>query len=115
MKPIFAKSWLPSPPDKYQHNRWVNLLADPTDYHVVLLASMGMTYRVISQQTGLSFSQISYRLHKANRGRAAHEKINSYNYRHGVSQASHEVIRLAAKRVSQIINPQLRENLAIDV
>lgn len=106
---------LPAQPDRYMDNRWVNLLSDPDDYHVVLLASMGMSYHVIAQQTGLSHGQISYRLRRANQHRKPYDRISSFNFRNGISEASQAVIQLAAKRVGQIIEPSLRRNLAIDV
>ena len=106
---------LPPPPDKYVHNRWINLLGDPHDYHVVLLASMGMSYQVISQQTGLTKGQIAYRLQRANAHRKPGERISAHNYRNGISDASRVVIRLASKRVGQLIQPALRRDLAIDV
>lgn len=109
-----VKWHLPPPPDKYVDNRWVNLLGDPDDYHVVLLASMGMSYKVISEQTGLSVSQIGYRLRRANHGRKEWDKISAFNYRNGISEASQAVISLASKRVGKIIQPKLRELLAKD-
>lgn len=106
---------LPAPPEKYESNHYVNLLSDPNDYHVVLLASMGFTFNVIASQTGMSFGQISYRLRRANRNRKPHERINSINYRNGSSDAARAVIQLASKKVAQIINPELRKSLAVDI
>jgi len=106
---------LPPQPDRYEDNRFINFLSDPDDYHVILLASMGMSYSVIAQQTGLSFGQISYRLRRANEHRKPWDKVSAYNFRNGISESSQAVIRLAAKRVAQIIEPSLRRNLAIDV
>lgn len=106
---------LPPQPDKYEVTRMVNLLSDPDDYHVVLLASMGFTYAVIARNTGLSKGQIAYRLHKANRHLKEDDKINAYNYRSGRSIAAQAVIDLAAKRVGRLITPKVREVLAIDL
>lgn len=110
-----TKWQLPAQPDKYVDNRFVNFLGDPDDFHVLLLASMGMTYHVISRQTGMSKGQISYRLRRANLHRKEHDKISSYNYRNGVSQSSQAVIQLASRRVAQVLVPSIRRNLAIDV
>ncbi len=104
---------LPNPPDKLEHNRWVNLMSDPADYHVVLLASMGMSYALISAQVGLSIGQVAYRVHRANRGRKDWEKINAYNYRNGISDISREVIKLSANKVARMLNPELRKSLAV--
>lgn len=106
---------LPAPPDKYIDNRLVNLLSDPDDYHVILLANMGFTYETIARNTGLSKGQIAYRLNKANRELPQDKKINSYNYRSGRSASAQAVINLASRRVSALINPVIRKTLAIDV
>jgi hypothetical protein len=42
------------------------------------------------------------------------EKISAHNFLNGISESSQAVIRLAANRVAQIIEPGLRRNLAID-
>ena len=111
---LFIERWeLPAPPDKFEHNGFVNLLSDPDDYHVVILAAVGMNYSVISRQTGLSHGQISYRLSKANKHRKPADKINAYNYRNGISPSSQAVIELASRRVSRLVNPELRKSLAI--
>lgn len=102
------------PPDKLTHNGWINLLSDPADYHVVLLAAMGMTANLISRETGLTISQVRTRLHKANKGRADRDKLNGYNYRNGISESADAVIQLASKRVSQIVTAELRKQI-IDV
>ena len=99
------------PPDKLEHNHYVNLLSDPRDYHVMLLASMGMSYACISYNTGLSVGQIAYRLRMANGDMPEHKKINAYNYRNGISESSRAVITLASKKVASIINPELRKAL----
>lgn len=106
---------LPEPPDKFEHNGYVNLLSDPDDYHVIILAAMGMNYAVIARQTGLSTGQIAYRLNKANKHRKPADKISAYNYRNGISASSQAVITLASRKVSRLINPELRKSLAIDV
>lgn len=110
-----AKWQLPPPPDASEDSWRIGLLSDPDDYHVCLLASLGMTYDVISRQTGLSKGQISYRLRKANYKRVGHERIASVNYRNGTSKAAAAVIALASRKVADIINPQLRKTLALTV
>lgn len=116
MASLSLEKWvLPVPPDKYVDTRYVNLTGDPDDYHVVLLASMGFTYDVISRQTGLSKGQISYRLKQANQTRKPKDRICAANYRNGRSETSRAVITLASKKVASIINPILRETQAIDV
>ena len=116
MSKLTIEKWkLPAPPDKFVDNRLVNLLGDPDDYHCVLLASLGMSYKVISQQTGLSFGQIAYRLRRANHGRENGKRLSAANYRNGSSDTAKEVVSLASKRVSRLIIPELRQTLAIDV
>ena len=108
MKNLNLTRWqLPAQPERYEESRLVNFLNDPDDYHVVLLASMGMSYNVIAHQTGLSFGQIAYRLRRVNENKKPWEKINSYNFRNGVSETSCALVQLAAKRAAQIIKPHL--------
>jgi hypothetical protein len=116
MASFALEKWvLPAQPDKYIDTRYVNLTGDPDDYHVVLLASMGFTYDVISKQTGLSKGQIAYRLKQANQSLKPRDRISAQNYRNGRSETSKAVITLASKKVASIINPILRETQAIDV
>lgn len=106
---------LPPQPDRLTVNRFVNLLGDPKDYHCVLLASMGFTYDVISEQTSLTHGQIAYRLARANRNRSGDQRISATNYRTGRSESAKAVIKLSAKKVGQIITPQIRHTLAVDI
>jgi hypothetical protein len=105
---------LPPPPDHHEENGRIDLTGDPNDYHCILLASMGMSYAVISRQTGLSIAQIGYRLRRLNQNRREDKKINSRNYRNGTSQAAQAVIDLASSRVARIITPIIRKELARD-
>lgn len=104
---------LPPPPDGNSETGFVDLMGNSDDYHVVLLASMGMNYKTISRQTGLSVGQISYRLAKLNKRLKPEEQINAFSYRNGQSRAAKAVIRYASGRVATAIHPTMRRALAV--
>lgn len=104
---------LPPPPDGHHISRFVDHIGNADDYHVVLLAAMGMNYKTIAAQTGLTAGQIAYRLGKINKRLEPKERLTAYNYRNGTSAAAKAVIKYSSNKVAGIINPPIRRALAV--
>jgi hypothetical protein len=83
--------------------RSVDLLHDKMDFEVAMLASLGFSTEMIMQHTGYSFSQVTYRLHKAG--------VKRMEYRNGTSPVAQAI--LEHKRVARpIVMNGLQERLA---
>ena len=102
-----AKWILPAPPlnQVFIRKHRVSLLSNPEDFHAVLLASLGMSAKVISAQTGLSVPRIYYRLRKA--------QIRITHYRNGTSPIAQMVIEHSKIKAARQLTTQLHHLLEI--
>jgi hypothetical protein len=93
---------------KNRHNpvavaRPVDLLNDPLDFKVCLLGSLGQTTFSIMLRTGLTFSQVNYRLGKAGIKRA--------DFRRGESDIVKNLIRRHTDWIEAPLRKALRNHL----
>lgn len=103
-----AQKWtLPAPPlnQLLIRKHRVSLLSDPDDFHCVLLASLGLSAKVISAQTGLSIPRIYYRLKKA--------QIRITHYRNGTSPIAQMVIENSKIKAARQLTAQLHHLLDV--
>ena len=98
---------LPAPPmaSVYIRKHRVSLLSDPDDFHACLLATLGFSVKVITQQTGLSGGRVYYRLKKA--------QIKIKEYRNGVSPIAQLVIDNSKIKAAKQLTTYLHERLEI--
>lgn len=87
--------------------RRVDFVLNESDYHAATLASIGFSDTVIEAQTGLTRSQIQYRLSTA-RARLGLEKIRRADYRNGVSTTAAFIMRTACSHVTRDIRAEVR-------
>lgn len=69
----------------YATPRPVNVIQDPLDFRVVLLGSLGFTTDYIASDTGLTKSQVTYRLGKG--------EIKRADYRRGESAIARSLVK----------------------
>lgn len=81
----------------------VDLLGNHEDFQVIVLASLGMSTKCISRETGLSSGQVSYRCKKGS--------IKRSDYREGASPIAKSVIKASDELVVKQIKAALRKNL----
>jgi hypothetical protein len=92
---------LARPRRKYQP-RTVDLL-DGDDFECVLLGSLGFSTRLIQSRTGLTPSQVGYRLRRAGVKRA--------DYRNGESPLADSVFRTSRRIATPTVQAHVREVL----
>lgn len=83
----------------------VNPLTEPNDFKCALAGEFGFSTKHIESQTGLTTSQISYRLRKFGITRA--------NYRNGDSIGARAVLQQARQMVGYQLENNLRTKLGI--
>ena len=84
--------------------RRVDLLDDPADFQCALLASLGFSTRYISQKTGLSACQVTYRLTKG--------QVRRADYRNGTSDIARSILRRNADIAEPLLRRAIRATLA---
>ncbi|HEX4647049.1 MAG TPA: hypothetical protein VH598_15710 [Verrucomicrobiae bacterium] len=97
----------PAPPDKFTqdaHNH-VALLSRQVDFDCLMLGSFGLKTRVIADYTGLTASQVVYRLKKA--------KIRISDFREGHGPFAAMVLEGLKRRAAKQVTQQVRQ--AIDI
>jgi hypothetical protein len=79
--------------------RKVDLLYNPDDFKVCMMAGIGMSTKAICEATGLSHCQVTYRITRANIKRAA--------YRNGESPVAKAMLRQTTEVAAPLIKKQL--------
>lgn len=87
----------------------VDFLNHRDDHDCVLLASLGFSTHLICKRTGLSPSQVTYRLQKGGLTKANH--MSRTDFRNGTSQFSEMVIKTASKLIDHQLLEHLRDYL----
>jgi hypothetical protein len=75
------------------------------DFQVVMLGSLGFSTTFIQQFTGLTFSQVLYRLHKVGTKRS--------DYREGRSQLALSMVKRNETVIEQTVSRQIRKELKL--
>jgi hypothetical protein len=86
-------------------HRRVDFYDEVDDHRCILLASLGFSTRYICEQTGLSASQVTYRLKKA--GLTTENKASRMDFRNGVSPMA----KIVLGQVRQAADEQLTKHL----
>lgn len=81
--------------------RSVIFTRNPEDFDVALMGSLGFSTKAIMNKTGLSFSQVIYRLNKG--------KIRRVDYRNGETTLSQFILKKNAELAKNELYPQLKK------
>lgn len=84
--------------------RRVDLLHNDNDTTVAILASLGFSTTMIMEQTGLTFCQVTYRLHKAG--------VRRIEYRNGTSPVAKAMLEANQKKARPFVMEHLQEHLS---
>lgn len=84
----------------------VDFLNHQDDHDCVFLAALGMSTQYISEQTGLSFSQVTYRIQKADLTRAS--GLSRSDFRNGTSPFA----RIMLQSARTVTDKELRKHLS---
>lgn len=107
------KNWkLPPAPDRavQTSDGRICLLGRQVDFECVLLASMGLSDKAITRQTGLTPGQIQYRLRAAKAALVA-GRLTRKLYRRGTSPLAAQVVAVASEQAARSVTAGLRIHL----
>jgi hypothetical protein len=88
--------------------RRVDFLSEASDHECALLAAMGMSTHYIIQQTGLSPSQITYRIRRA--GLTRDNGTSRLDFRNGVSPFTAPLLNMARSAIDKDLIRYLKAN-----
>lgn len=88
----------------------VDFFTNSKDFECYLLASAGFTTQAISERTGLTYSQVNYRIYKVEKNRKFNELTARAKYRHGQSDVAN-FIAASISSSKSVVKKQVQRSL----